>query len=403
MNEGKSIWKDEFKRQTVSLIILLLVAILAALFGRHLDRAKPNAEIANIYLSGSMPKDYPVYPSFDIRIAADNIPFDVNAKKYILKKGEWDAGYKRLKSELEALKNIPEPILNEIIKILNNRREGYPKDALRHEVLKVWDRGPGDLLFTIMKGTLYSNDYYKKLTKKHPKYKTHPPEWKNSETAFVKVTSTKAFKLSEQIIKEKDSEQERFDKNLNNIFRRLWIYLDRDILIEVLSKTIETVDECRVKTEDFLQLMKQEEETFDPNRIEVKLLLSNTGKKPFVVSGYGLLKLIVNKKIYPIEMHAYIKNSIKPSGFYYISGEKCTIATFFSKKTIKELDDEFFKNDESKGNNESTIETLYDTSLLNAEMKIADVTTDEKPTIISTTRKGIFGQEASTLYKKLFY
>ena len=153
-------------------------------------------------------------------------------------------------------------------------------------------------------------------------------------------------------------------------------------------------------------MMENEQEIFDPKRIRFTTVISNLGKKPFIISSFGLANLKFKDKEKQIEINGVENNELTPSGFFFVGSDKPRIAAFYSKKTLSEIEAELFPSGDysdivKESEKYSNIEMLFATSVLSFDLTLFRLTGDKEPEILNTKREGVFGRNSFDNFKKL--
>ena len=133
-----------------------------------------------------------------------------------------------------------------------------------------------------------------------PKYQCHPP---GSEHLMVHLDDGE-YNLS-QVDEEKAAQdagsatdvnapvKRRIDAHRTNIFRRLLIYYDPDLLLNVFTTLEKSIADENREAEGIIGQLKSSEKGLVGQRIALDILISNRGQRPVAIRGAGVLCLEV--------------------------------------------------------------------------------------------------------------
>jgi hypothetical protein len=132
-----------------------------------------------------------------------------------------------------------------------------------------------------------------------PKYQSHPA---GSENLRVNLRDS-IFDLS-QIDEEKVAEeagrngpsaatQMRIQAHRTNIYRRLLIYYEPDVLVSFFNNVKDKLASYNREAEDIIGQLQKSADAGKAERIALDVLVSNRGQRPIAISGLGVLRLEV--------------------------------------------------------------------------------------------------------------
>jgi hypothetical protein len=394
-------WKKKAEKGAIWVVSVIVAAWLGGLIARYLDRANPRVELASVTLAGYAGPKAEITPSESLRRAADDLPLNIpEIRKPAMSLKEWDRAAAKLKNFDTERKQAAET-LTAVADILKSRPADYPKDQLRLELLRKWDESP---FLTSIGERAVAREYYKKLTtsEKFKKYREHPADWKGPAQGLVEITTTRYRNLSELKSSEKASPRQKAMTAIRNVHNRLWIYLDRDLLLDFLETMRNDIDEAESIIKDFLLTMDQEREAFDPERVNVQLVISNLGFTPAVFASVAYLTLETNRGPLQIEIHAKIRGELDGASAIVVNGYKALKGHFFSKLTVREIASKYFPKtkkggsaDEDMTKQSNPLKAIYDTEVLDCSISLAQKIEPSGHEIITVKRAGAFGSNAN--------
>lgn len=384
-------------KSLAAVAMLLLSAFVGAEASRWVARAHPRVELAAVRFDGAMDSDQNLRLSPELRGLYEVIPFVFEELHQVPTLSDWNEVIAAVGDHSSNLAIAREAVA-EIKTLLTDRRQDYPKQDLRRELLTIWLHPPGDALDKTMRGVLAQHGYLMRFRSEDSlrKYLIHPDEWKDPTTARVTISPTRGYALSEiPELYDDDDQTKRLKHELNTV-RRLWIHLDRDLLQEIMAHVDEELAAIITQAEVFSDALRGEREVRNPTRIHVRAVVSNMGDRAMVLRGVGFLQLRTSRRSIPVELAARVDGLLSPTVPIVIPGNSSTVVDYYSSKTLETLEAEHFQHSTAADGTASPLRALYNTEAIDATLTLAKLLDDGTPDVLVARQAAVFGLSAET-------
>jgi hypothetical protein len=313
---------------------IILTAIITSWINDYLARAKPYAEIVKMDLSRPFDKDIKIYPSPLVMNLMRDSGIFLDRFYGLHPTAEWQDLIDIVDEQARILPSA-ESVLVEMINILKTSSlDSEPRvNDVRVELMKRLDSVPLGILEPITRSVLDSKGYIKKFKtdRKYEKYRSHPEIWKSPGLGNVYYAPGRYFRLYE-VVEGKDKE----DQLLTNIYRRLWIYMDKDIMISVFSDVLEDIRNRIVVFGKVVAEMKTQLEMQNPVRVHIVLGLSNLGKRPSIFKGYGTLEFHKSDSAVSLPINSFAGNQSATA--YAVNSETTMLVDYYSTDSVDQIE-----------------------------------------------------------------
>ncbi|MGO9689732.1 MAG: hypothetical protein ACLP2X_14490 [Syntrophobacteraceae bacterium] len=355
MSEGEG--KSRVKALKVLIwpvICIILTAIITSSVNDYLARAKPYAEIVKMDLSRPDNKDIKIYPSPLVINLMRDCGIFIDRFSALHSTDEWQNLIGMVDEQARIFPSA-ESALVEMLTILKSSfldSEARVNDV-RVELMKRFDSVPMGILEPITISIFDSKWYIKKFQtdRKYEKYRSHLEIWKSPGQGNVFYAPGRYFKLYE-VVEGKDKQ----DRLSSNIYRRLWIYMDKDIMINVFSDVLEDVKNKIVTVGKVVAEMKTQLEMQNPVRVHIVLGLSNLGKRSCIFKGDGRLEFHKSDGNVSLSINSFAHN--QSAAAYAVNGETTMLVDYYSTDSVDQIEASKIKGFKSALQNK-----IYDCSL----------------------------------------
>lgn len=269
---------------------VIVSAILGAVIKDISERPWPVVELTNISFMGettaSSDVDVPSELNLDIR----QHPWFPNLDIQVSIQGIRDSMLTGTQRDLTRRRMLSEVIV--LVDLVETQSASLSVDHRRKDFLERWSRDPSvrDRLSSKIQSVVYE------MQDELPAhYKSHPDEYRNFEVTLPRGTVVLGY-FDEESYAEKaanlsPSQYERalLQARGANLARRLWIYYEPEVILKVLSKTREEVEEQLKKSAEIAADLKDLIERCTPSRIQAEATILNRGRRPIAVGKLALL------------------------------------------------------------------------------------------------------------------
>lgn len=384
-----------------ALLGIVASALIGGIVKGYLDRAKPSVELAYVDFTGTALPKAKIRTSPVLIQSYENLPYRFPSFMESMTFEDFD-GIIELSTDHVANLNEALPTLLKVREILTSRATDYPKDRLRLELLGHWTTPPGDALDATMRMALAKHQYYSRFLRDDTfqKYRVHPEEWKDPGVARIAILGSRSYDLGEDIIGDSDDRATRADKVERNLQRRLWIYLDRDLLIDILNHQEQELRELTQATTKFVNTMREHRLTFDPERVHATAVITNFGQRPAIFRSIGAIALKTGRDVISVEAHARVGESLSALSAFVVKGGETMTVDFFSKDSLPEISKQRFASSNSTGSgapvsNGNELKALYDTEVMDCNIVLYQIKGDKNSSILRGARKVVFGRSVN--------
>lgn len=383
-------------RRTAAVLALLAGIVLTGLIGawinRYFARSKPHIELVSIQFRGTSLPGQKVHPGGALMQTYSDIPYSIDSFSDSMTFEELQTSIDDVRGYTVVLP-IAQKALDDIIKLLQASPRDAAKDKLRLRLLQKWVPPPGDSLTKTLQSVIQQRGYFKKLLgPEDSKYRTHPEEerWKSPETARIMVSQFSGVDLAEEVIRPDDVGRVVAAKTMANLEKRLWIYLERDMLLELFGHVKETLAAANSMANDFLNLLVELQTTSDPDRINTSVLVSNLGDRPVICRNIGVLQIRTSKTTLDVPMRARTGDSIPDSDAVLIPGNGTIRVEFYSRDTLEDVSTKSFPG------TTDTLQTLFDSEVLKCTFAMYHIPASGSNALLRTEGEATFGKSISS-------
>lgn len=227
--------------------------------------------------------------------------------------------------------------------ILQNRPDDYDASRLRGELSRVFFNTRGNILEGIVKSALFDSGFMQNVMESqstgnvYEKYLNHPEKFSETSTARISVDSRSYFDLSELSVPLGAQSVEAREIIVTNMFRRLFIYLDREIFISVLEESERQAGAAIQDIEKFGEEMLKFRDSIDPQRLHARILVENEGGQSATVSGDAAIAAIINDDHITVPAYIVVAGDDKKSPSVLIAGHSSLMIDVFSERPLREI------------------------------------------------------------------
>jgi len=335
----------EPRRRWLGVLLVVTGLAISAAIGATVDsilkRARPNIELAAVGFNGILQKNSKLTVTPTLRKAYEEVPLELDEFKTQITLESLSGMIISARDYSESL-----PAALATLKDVTSRLEKSPldanKDNLRYELLVRWVQAPGNVLDSTVRDTLQKPGRITNLLHDKQQYKQHPDgaPWNSPQTAVVWLDSTRSYRLSDEKIFETDNSPTQSAKFLASLYRRLWIYLDRDLLLELFKETEASLNELITRSNSFERALLTFEEANNPKRIEATVVITNVGKSPLIMRTFGVLRLSSNQKHVDVKVVGTIDDRMVENSVLSVPGGESRTIKYYSLQTAKEISDQ---------------------------------------------------------------
>jgi hypothetical protein len=273
--------------------------VLSALIGYfvkdYLDQAKIDIEISSIDFSDILDPDTRFLATNELTRAYEGMP--ITLQKY-----SEDMSAQDINSALLELSTYADTLNNAIASIEETKDlmvswSGTDPESFRNKIVAIVFNINGNSFEMSARQTLRKKGIVARINSSPlsdplHKYLSHPPEWADSATAMIPV-DFQVYDLSEIILESDASNREKYEALADNIVKRLFIYLDRDLFIEVLTGSVEELSDVAAAIGKFRGLLEKLKDESTTERVIARTYVSNRGQRAASVDPIVLLQLSV--------------------------------------------------------------------------------------------------------------
>lgn len=292
---------------------------------------------------------------------------------------------------------------DELIAILNKKTGTL--ESRRQEFLVAW-ASSSELLTDVARAVV--GDKEGELP---ARYQKHPP---GTETLTVSLWPGRVMDLAE--LDERVSRQgeaagggsagnfrkPRQDAHLANLLRRLWIYLEPDVLIPILQESKRLASAWLQSSRATARRLKSVIALQNPSKFVVKTLVTNRGMRPLPIRSLGILKVSMPsrdpgyaeaRESVPIKLTGASDNDVVT----VIDGGKSGVVSLVSIETAQNLveaNPAFQARTAKEDLTSSRLQQLYDGGGLSASVVLAQAGADESGVALRPSDYKAFGPPA---------
>ena len=370
-------------KPTIFIISIIVTVFITSYVNNYLAKAKPYVELVNLDFARVPDTELRISPSPKlINLIRDTGIFIQNFQRLYTVQ-EW----KELIQFAEFQKLIyPSAITtvdNIILKLETTSFDNQTVvNSVRDEIIKAVDSVPLNLIEFSVKQVLRNEGYSRKFHNNpiYSNYLVHPKDWSKPSQGRHVLSNTRTYNLWE--IKPKEDEQNAEileDIFINNIYRRLFIYMDKDLLLELFKKASIFLSVTKPNIEKFVTELNDELNRSNPEKIHCVMAFSNLGQKTATIKGNGSLILIKAEKNIPIEIEAIRDAKSYPA--FPLDGESSIIIEFYSVKTVSEIEEQL-----------PSLKAAYKEKTMRCEIKLSRLTESLKYDDLTPTHTTSFGK-----------
>ncbi len=176
-------------------------------------------------------------------------------------------------------------------------------EEVRKEILKVASEVRSDLFEQQFKSALRRGQFVRNVRRsiegdKFFKYRSHPDAWKDPAVARVTM-GIATWDLSEIPLRADLSSREFLSALTTNVFRRMMIYLEPEMLGDVLAAMEDEIDYDVSLFESFNQSLNEWLDEIQPEKVVAGIVVNNRGKRPATIEISGMMSVSVGDKTVP--------------------------------------------------------------------------------------------------------
>jgi len=373
---------------------LFLSAVIGAGFDTFLSRPRPKIELASVQFKGSLQANSKLVVPPSLQKSYADAPYALEDFKAQITLEILDSLLVEVK-DYNAILPTARDALQKVTRELEQSPLDANKDTLRRKLLLIWTEPQGNVLEVTLRSVLTKQERLQRFSSdpKLQHYAKHPTNspWNSPETATVWLAAGHSYRLSDETVLATDDTRTRASKLAVSMYRRLWIHLDRDLMLELLKETDASLQEIMTKSNEFEKALATFRATSNPDRIEATVIVSNLGKTPLIVRTSGLLRLAAGNDHVDVPVAALVDRSLQEHGVVAIAGGATQTYYFYSILTADELSQKFYK-----GN----LTAIYNSEILSCRFGGLRVSADSDDSPIVTTKQPRFGSKVREANKK---
>ena len=308
-------------------------------------------------------KNHPYFPRLDADVTTEEI-LDAIQKAELTDSEMVDLGVK----------------IDELIELLKTRTGSV--ESRRQEFLVAW-AGSSELLSDVTKAVVAA------LENDLPNhYGKHPPGAENLTVSLWPGRVMDLAELDERKSRPGEStggdpasnyRRLKRDAHLANLLRRLWIYLEPDVLIPIMQDAKQLVSDWLQSSKATASKLRSVIDVQNPSKFVVKALVTNRGMRPLPIRALGILKLRIPSRVsgnedsretIPVKLAGISDSEVVT----VIDGGKSAVVSLASMETVQDLveaNPAFQANTDRHELHSSRLHQLYDGGGLSASIGLA--------------------------------
>lgn len=347
----------------------------------YMTKAKPYVELVKIDFDRIPDKSIRITPSPLLLNLERNTGIGIDKFQSQFKVENWQRIIEFCK-EHELLYPLAINATDSVISLLRNASldsEGVIRST-RKLLIQTIDQVPNGIIESVLKNVITHEGYYATL-REDEKYNNHPERWKSPLYGRVILSQSRSYNLWELQVDEDEVNQAKIDHaHLNNVYRRIWIHMDKDLMIELFEKVRLYLTERQPIVKEFIQELENELDASSPKRIHSVLVFSNLGERAATIKGKGTLTLQMPTGDIPLIINSHF--NAKTYAAFTVDGDSSMLVDFYSEKTVPEIEEEL-----------PSLEDIYRDKALEFKVSLSRLTGSLEYKELAPTHKLIFGAE----------